>query len=175
VIFCLREFVCKSFIILWSGRRDSNPRPSAPKAGQTAYRILLKFVVHKCFRWKPAAAFILSSLILVDRLCFDRHKFDYTQNSQRAFLAGIRGAPRHQLSGRKTFSAAIMCASVCQLFDTPRPRSRIRKSYSALSGKAGSGQYPACSRLGWPSGRRTKGSDQGKELSYSSEIRPAST
>ena len=33
----------------WSGRRDSNPRPSAPKTGQTVYGNLLKLSENKCF------------------------------------------------------------------------------------------------------------------------------
>jgi hypothetical protein len=33
-----------------SGRRDSNPRSSAPKTGQTTYCSLLKSGEHNCFR-----------------------------------------------------------------------------------------------------------------------------
>ena len=35
--------------VKWSGRRDSNPRPSAPKADQINYGNLLKFRENKCF------------------------------------------------------------------------------------------------------------------------------
>jgi len=34
--------------LCWSGRRDSNPRPSAPKADQIVYGTLLKQVENKC-------------------------------------------------------------------------------------------------------------------------------
>jgi hypothetical protein len=65
----------------WSGRRDSNPRPSAPKAGQTFYLNLLKFVASKCFEMWTGRVSICGLLIHVDRLCFDRYKIDYIQPS----------------------------------------------------------------------------------------------
>ena len=36
-------------LILWSGRRDSNPRPSAPKTDPIVYGTLLKLCWNKCF------------------------------------------------------------------------------------------------------------------------------
>jgi hypothetical protein len=62
--------------LCWSGRRDSNPRPSAPKADPIIYGNLLKFVENKCFRWRalPRAGRFL--LILVASGCSDRYKFD---------------------------------------------------------------------------------------------------
>ena len=41
-IACIINTLC------WSGRRDSNPRPSAPKTDQIVYGTLLKLSGNKC-------------------------------------------------------------------------------------------------------------------------------
>jgi hypothetical protein len=67
----------------WSGRRDSNSRPSAPKAVSSIYRNLLKLIENKCFRLnalRPTFRALLLSKVLGGS---DRYDFDYTQNSSR--------------------------------------------------------------------------------------------
>ena len=50
--------------IEWSGRRDSNPRPSAPKAGQTVYGSLLKSGENNWFGLKALQPAVCPLLIL---------------------------------------------------------------------------------------------------------------
>jgi hypothetical protein len=55
----------------------------------------LKFVVSKCFEMNALIAVIPPLLILVDRLCFDRDKIDYTagQTANRGQLIWSLATP----------------------------------------------------------------------------------
>ena len=62
----------------WSGRRDSNPRPSAPKAGHTHCWNLLKSAASKCFIMNGLRRPVSRLLFSVASGCFGCYKFDYS-------------------------------------------------------------------------------------------------
>ena len=69
----------------WSGRRDSNPRPSAPKTGHALLWNLLKFAVFNWYEMNEIRTWFWSLWFWKAPGCFGCYKFDYSNKFGMVF------------------------------------------------------------------------------------------
>jgi hypothetical protein len=83
----------RTMYLRWSGRRDSNPRPSAPKAGKSICGVLLKSRENNCSELNGLARPKLTLLNLVALGCFDSYKIIDTRRFRFPSRSSNRSEP----------------------------------------------------------------------------------